>query len=196
MAMLQTLRFNLATTACLYLTAIVLLSLQGSLVSSAVVSLIGVGCLAYYFAPPIYSFRVDDPFNGTRAAGIISRIRLLFNKGAPQLEPVDAPSSKRMAASCGPRQFSSRCKLSPRRTRQGRGTWVTPSCGICGGGGARRIPARCMASLGEDREFRAAPRAPRLFEIIKGSCHEVEQDLCSDRRGRSAGHVDGGDGAG
>jgi hypothetical protein len=65
-----------------YLTAIVLLSLQGSLVSSAVVSLIGVGCLAYYFAPPIYSFRFDDPFNGTRAAGIISRIRLLFNKGA------------------------------------------------------------------------------------------------------------------
>ena len=75
MAMLQTLRFNLATTACLYLTAIVLLSLQGSLVSSAVVSLIGVGCLAYYFAPPIYSFRFDDPFNGTRTAGIISRIR-------------------------------------------------------------------------------------------------------------------------
>jgi hypothetical protein len=101
MAMLQTLRFNLATTACLYLTAIVLLSLQGSLVSSAVVSLIEVGCLAYYFAPPISSFRVDDPFNGTRTAGIISRIRLLFNKGAPQLEPVDAPSSNRMAASCG-----------------------------------------------------------------------------------------------
>jgi C4-dicarboxylate-specific signal transduction histidine kinase len=54
---------NLATAAFLYLTIIVLLSLQGTLFSSAVVSLIGVGCLAYYFAPPIFSFRVRDPFN-------------------------------------------------------------------------------------------------------------------------------------
>jgi signal transduction histidine kinase len=54
---------NLATAACLYLMIIVLVSLQGSFVSSAVVSLIAVGCLAYYFAPPIFSFRVDDPLN-------------------------------------------------------------------------------------------------------------------------------------
>jgi C4-dicarboxylate-specific signal transduction histidine kinase len=55
--------FNVPTTASLYLVIVVLLSLQGSLLSSAAVSLIAVGCLAYYFSPPIFSLRVDDPFN-------------------------------------------------------------------------------------------------------------------------------------
>jgi PAS domain S-box-containing protein len=58
------LRLSLATTLCLYLIIIVLLSLQGSFLSSAVVSLIAVACLMYYFAPPIFSFRVSDPFDG------------------------------------------------------------------------------------------------------------------------------------
>ena len=58
------LRLNLATTLCLYLIVIVVLSLRGSFISSAFVSLVAVGCLAYYFAPPIFSFRVDDPFDG------------------------------------------------------------------------------------------------------------------------------------
>jgi signal transduction histidine kinase len=55
--------FNLATTACLYLLIVVLLSLEGSFLSSAVVSLLAVGCLAYYFAPPLFSLRVSDPLN-------------------------------------------------------------------------------------------------------------------------------------
>ena len=55
-------RFNLATTVCLYLLIVVLLSIQGSFLSSAIVSLIAVGCLAYYFAPPDFSFRVSDTF--------------------------------------------------------------------------------------------------------------------------------------
>jgi len=42
---------------------IVCLSLQGSFISSAVVSLLGVMGLAYFFAPPIFSLRMDDPFN-------------------------------------------------------------------------------------------------------------------------------------
>ena len=54
---------DLATTAFLYLIIIVLLSLQGSFLLSAVFSLIAVGCLAYYFAPPIFSFQVGDPLN-------------------------------------------------------------------------------------------------------------------------------------
>jgi C4-dicarboxylate-specific signal transduction histidine kinase len=58
------LRLNLAVTAFLYLIIVVLLSLQGSFVSSAVVSLIAVGCLAYYFAPPIFSFKLNDPLDG------------------------------------------------------------------------------------------------------------------------------------
>jgi signal transduction histidine kinase len=57
------LQFNLATAALLYLIVVVLLSLEGSFVSSSVVSLIAVGCLAYFFAPPVFSFRVDDPLN-------------------------------------------------------------------------------------------------------------------------------------
>jgi len=57
------LRLNLATPAFLYLIVIVLLSLYGSFVLSAAFSLIGVGCLAYYFAPPTFSFRIDDPIN-------------------------------------------------------------------------------------------------------------------------------------
>jgi len=57
------LQLNLATVALLYLIVVVLASLNGGFVSSAVVSLIAVGCLAYFFAPPIFSFRVDDPLN-------------------------------------------------------------------------------------------------------------------------------------
>jgi two-component system sensor kinase FixL len=57
------LQLNLSTTACLYLIVIVLLSLQGSFLLSVVFSLIGVGWLAYYFAPPDFSFRVSDPFD-------------------------------------------------------------------------------------------------------------------------------------
>src|SRR5438094_4628492 len=55
---------NLVMTACLYLIVIVLLSLRGSFVLSVVFSLVGVGCLAYYFAPPDFSFRVSDPLDG------------------------------------------------------------------------------------------------------------------------------------
>src|SRR5438132_3703977 len=54
---------SLVTTACLYLFVIVLLSLRGSFVLSVVFSLVGVGCLAYYFAPPDFSFRVGDPLD-------------------------------------------------------------------------------------------------------------------------------------
>jgi two-component system sensor kinase FixL len=54
---------NLVMTACLYLIMIVLLSLQGSFLLSVIFSLIAVGCLAYYFAPPIFSFHVSDPLN-------------------------------------------------------------------------------------------------------------------------------------
>ena len=55
------LQFNLAAALCGYLLIIVLLSLAGSFLSSAVVSLIAFGCLAYYFAPPIFSFQADNP---------------------------------------------------------------------------------------------------------------------------------------
>src|SRR6202453_5486961 len=51
----------LVAAAFTYLVVLVLLALVSSLSSLIVLSFIGVGCLSYFFAPPIYSFRVDYP---------------------------------------------------------------------------------------------------------------------------------------
>ena len=66
------LRLDLATTAYLYLIVVVLLSLEGRSLSSAIVSLIAVGCLAYYFAPPIFSVRVSDPRHGVAIVAFLT----------------------------------------------------------------------------------------------------------------------------
>jgi two-component system sensor kinase FixL len=52
---------DLATAAFAYLIVIVLLSLMGSFYVSAVLSIIAVAALNYFFAPPIFNFRVDQP---------------------------------------------------------------------------------------------------------------------------------------
>lgn len=57
------LQLNLATVVLLYLIVVVLLSLTGSFAASAVVSFVAILCLAYFFAPPIFSFRVSDPLD-------------------------------------------------------------------------------------------------------------------------------------
>src|SRR6476646_10829582 len=49
----------LVAAAFTYLVVLVLLSLVSTLSSLIVLSFIGVCCLSYFFAPPIYSFRVD-----------------------------------------------------------------------------------------------------------------------------------------
>jgi K+-sensing histidine kinase KdpD len=49
----------LVAAAFTYLVVLVLLSLVSNLASLVVLSFIGVCCLSYFFAPPIYSFRVD-----------------------------------------------------------------------------------------------------------------------------------------
>jgi PAS domain S-box-containing protein len=51
----------LVAAAFTYLIVLVLLSLVSNFSSLIVLSFIGVGCLSYFFAPPIYSFRVDYP---------------------------------------------------------------------------------------------------------------------------------------
>src|SRR5580704_3836316 len=51
----------LVVVAFTYLVVLVLLSLVSNLSSLFVLSFVGVGCLSYFFAPPIYSFRVDYP---------------------------------------------------------------------------------------------------------------------------------------
>jgi PAS domain S-box-containing protein len=55
------LHLNLATTGFVYLIAILLFSLRANFISSAVLSIMAVACLDYFFAPPIFSFRIDDP---------------------------------------------------------------------------------------------------------------------------------------
>ena len=54
------LRLDLTVTAFLYLITVVLQSLIGDFVSSAVVSIIADLCLNFFFAPPLFSFRVSD----------------------------------------------------------------------------------------------------------------------------------------
>jgi PAS domain S-box-containing protein len=84
------LQLNLDTTGFLYLIIVVLTALQGSFLSAAVVSLIAVGCLAYYFVPPLFSFRVSDPIDLAAIAAflttsavithLVSRVRNLAEK--------------------------------------------------------------------------------------------------------------------
>jgi PAS domain S-box-containing protein len=51
----------LVAAAFTYLVVLVLLALVSNLSSLIILSFVGVGCLSYFFAPPIYSFRVDYP---------------------------------------------------------------------------------------------------------------------------------------
>jgi PAS domain S-box-containing protein len=57
------LQLNISTAGFLYLIVIVLLSLAGDYVSSVVTSVIAALCLAYFFAPPIFSIRVAEILN-------------------------------------------------------------------------------------------------------------------------------------
>jgi len=57
------LQLNISTVGFLYLLLIVLLSLAGDYVASVVTCVVAAVCLTYFFAPPIFSIRVDDPLN-------------------------------------------------------------------------------------------------------------------------------------
>jgi len=57
------LQLNISSVGFLYLMVVVLLSLSGDYVASVVISVVATVCLAYFFAPPIFSIRVDDPLN-------------------------------------------------------------------------------------------------------------------------------------
>ena len=51
--------FGLARTAFVYLILIALVSLLGSFTSSVVLSIVAAACLNYFFAPPLFEFRID-----------------------------------------------------------------------------------------------------------------------------------------
>lgn len=57
------LHLNISAVGFLYLIVIVFLSLAGDFAASVVTSLLAGGCLVYFFAPPIFTFRVHDPLN-------------------------------------------------------------------------------------------------------------------------------------
>jgi signal transduction histidine kinase len=87
---------QLLTPALLYLIIIVLLSLRSGFLSAAIVSFIAVGCLTYFFAPPLFSFRVSDPINLVAMAAflttagvithLVSRVRKLMQEKLQQSE--------------------------------------------------------------------------------------------------------------
>src|SRR5713101_4745208 len=52
---------DLAATAFTYLVVILLFSLMGSFIASALLSIVAVVGLAYFFVPPILHFRIDPP---------------------------------------------------------------------------------------------------------------------------------------
>lgn len=55
------LQTHFAATAFGYLLVILLFSLIGSFVASSALSVLAIAALAYYFAPPAFSLRIDDP---------------------------------------------------------------------------------------------------------------------------------------
>jgi PAS domain S-box-containing protein len=82
-----------ATTACIYLIVIVLLSLMDSFISSAIFSVIAVLCLDYYFITPLYAFEVANAQDiATLAAFLLTSlvittlVRRLRNLGQAQRE--------------------------------------------------------------------------------------------------------------
>jgi len=64
--------FGLVRTAWAYLILIVLVSLLGSFSTSVVLSLVAVVCLNYFFVPPLFEFRVDDPDDIVRMATFLT----------------------------------------------------------------------------------------------------------------------------
>jgi C4-dicarboxylate-specific signal transduction histidine kinase len=73
------LRANLTITSLLYLTVVVLLSVTDAVVASILVSVIAVLCLDYFFAPPLFSLRLDDPLDIVALVAFLA-FALLINR--------------------------------------------------------------------------------------------------------------------
>ena len=62
------LRLDFAIPSLLFLILVVLQSLWGSFGSSAIVSVIAVACLEYFFIPPVLEWQINDPQDGVALA--------------------------------------------------------------------------------------------------------------------------------
>ncbi len=87
---------GLPTPTFLYLIVVVLLSLRGSFVSSAIVSFLAVGCLDYFFVTPRFSLGIRDPIDVVAIGSflttsavithLVSRVRRLMQEKLRQSE--------------------------------------------------------------------------------------------------------------
>ena len=64
--------FGLARTAFAYVILIALVSLLGSFSASVVLSIVAAACLNYFFAPPLFEFRIDAPDDIVRIAAFLT----------------------------------------------------------------------------------------------------------------------------
>jgi K+-sensing histidine kinase KdpD len=64
--------FGIGRTAFVYLILIALVSLLGIFSVSVVLSIIAVACLNYFFVPPLFEFRVNDPDDIVRLATFVA----------------------------------------------------------------------------------------------------------------------------
>ena len=64
--------FGLARTGFAYVILIALVSLLGSFSASVVLSIVAAACLNYFFAPPLFEFRIDAPDDIVRIAAFLT----------------------------------------------------------------------------------------------------------------------------
>jgi len=88
---------GLATTAFAYLLVIVMLSLMGSFLVSAMLSIAAVGALNHFFAPALFNFRVDYPtsdpsvYAGFKQVADFLRCRTRWAECCDDLGAAEAP---------------------------------------------------------------------------------------------------------
>ena len=66
------LSFHITRTAFAYLILIALVSLLGSFSASLILSIVAVACLNYFFVPPLFNYRIDDPEDVVRIAAFLT----------------------------------------------------------------------------------------------------------------------------
>ena len=97
--------FGVGRTSLAYLIWIALVSLLGSFGVSVVLSIVAVACLNYFFVPPLFEIRVDDPDDIVRMAVFLTTSLLVTALTAKAAHEPDALSklrriTRRMVSSC------------------------------------------------------------------------------------------------
>jgi two-component system sensor histidine kinase KdpD len=91
---------NLAATVSVYLFVTLAIADKAGFVEASIVSVVATLCLEYYFAPPLFSFRVDRPENWTALAtfgGISLMVSRLSHRAHQQQLMVQRQSSEQKA---------------------------------------------------------------------------------------------------